>query len=85
MANRSCVSAVTLPEFARRQPSGILSAAVFDRSASVSSGFPPWQTLGMSHPLSAISLWPRPHRLAYIEHGGVLCSIRMARYGIKKV
>jgi hypothetical protein len=43
-------------------PSGILSAAVFNRGASVSSGFPSWGTLDGSRPLPAKSLWPRRHR-----------------------
>ena len=65
MASRSCAFEVTLSEFARRKPSGILSAAVVnDRGASVSSGFPSWRTLGGSRPLAAISLWPCPHQAA---------------------
>ena len=62
MANRSCAFAVTLSEFARWKPSGILSATVLaDREASVSSSFPFWLILDGSRPLSARSLWPRPH------------------------
>lgn len=62
MANRSYASTVTLSEFAKWKPSGIPSATVFsDCDASVSSSFPSWLTLDGSRPLSAMSLWPRPH------------------------
>jgi hypothetical protein len=57
MVIRSCAFAVTLSEFAKRNPSGIpFVMALAGHDTSVSSSFPSWPTLDGSRPLSAISL-----------------------------